>query len=62
MRWRLPAHAGADQGSLPYTHSALVTWSTANASAIVPSQTFIAIVEEKPSVNTSFWLGSCTLP
>ena len=58
----VPAQAGALPGSFPYTQSALSTCTTANATATVASQTFIAIVEEKNSVKTSSWLGSCTWP
>ena len=62
MRWAVPAQAGALPGSFPYTQSALSTWTQANASATLASQTFIAIVEEKKSVKTSCWLGSWTRP
>ena len=54
--------AGARPGSFPYTQSALSTCATANTTATLASQTFIEIVDEKKSVNTSSWLGSCTRP
>ena len=62
MRWAVPAQPGALPGSLPYTQRALSTWTQANARATLASQTFIVIVDEKKSVKTSCWLGSCTRP
>src|SRR3982750_2077398 len=62
IRCRSPAHGGADHGSFPKTHRALSTCTTANTNATVANQTFIAMVDEKKSVKTSFWLGSCTCP
>jgi hypothetical protein len=62
IRWTVPTHAGARPGSFPYTQRALSTCATPNATATLPTQTFIAIVDEKNSVKTSSWLGSCTRP
>ena len=52
---RLPAEAAVEPQREQQLHDASTT-------AAVPSHTFIAIVEEKNSVNTSCWLGSWTCP
>jgi hypothetical protein len=54
IRCTSPAHAGACHGSFPYIESALSACTTANANATVANHTFIAIVDEKNSVKTSF--------
>ena len=62
MRWAVPAQGAPCRAASRRPRAALSTWTQANASATLASQTFIAIVEEKKSVKTSCWLGSWTFP